>query len=161
MDDLFVADNVFTGLDTEREQRSFYLKNFNLVVSLYKLCLIGFSCNCSSETVCRSGGFPPWASIITYCMVVHSGEQHWNYRTGGLIDVTWYDMQLTLLLSFPFHVKRNRDIALRFTVKTDTYDEAFCYGVAIHWEAIVSVVLKRVLVGHFEYADTHGYKRRN
>ena len=34
MDDLFVADNVFTGLDSEREQRSFYLENFNLVVRL-------------------------------------------------------------------------------------------------------------------------------
>lgn len=62
MDDLFVADNVFTGLDSEREQRSFYLENFNLVVRLYmynyKLCLMGFSCNCS-ETVCRVGEFSP------------------------------------------------------------------------------------------------------
>ena len=38
MDDLFAADNVFTGLDSEREQRAFYLENFNLVVRLYKLC---------------------------------------------------------------------------------------------------------------------------
>lgn len=62
MDDLFVADNVFTGLNSEREQRSFYLENFNLVVRLYmynyKLCLMGFSCNCS-ETVCRVGEFSP------------------------------------------------------------------------------------------------------
>lgn len=35
MDDLFVADDVFSGLDSEREQRSFFLENFNLVVSLY------------------------------------------------------------------------------------------------------------------------------
>lgn len=34
MDDLFVADDVFSGLDSEREQRSFFLENFNLVVSL-------------------------------------------------------------------------------------------------------------------------------
>ena len=54
MDDLFVPDNVFTGLDSEREQRSFYLENFNLVV---RLCLMTFSCNCS-ETVCRVGEFP-------------------------------------------------------------------------------------------------------
>ncbi|CAH3115465.1 unnamed protein product, partial [Porites lobata] len=30
MDDLFVADDVFSGLDSEREQRSFFLENFNL-----------------------------------------------------------------------------------------------------------------------------------
>ena len=34
MDDLFVTDDVFSGLDSEREQRSFFLENFNLVVSL-------------------------------------------------------------------------------------------------------------------------------
>ena len=44
-------------------------------------------------------------------------------------------------------------------VKTDTYEEAFCFGVVIHWEAIVSVVLKKVLVGHFEYADTAWVQR--
>ena len=45
-------------------------------------------------------------------------------------------------------------------VKRDTYEEAFCYGVAIHWEAIVSVVLKKVSVGHFEYADTAWVQRK-
>lgn len=69
-------------------------------------------------------------------------------------------MQLALLFSFPFHVKRKRDIALRFMVKTGTYEEAFCYGVVIHWEAIVSVVSKKVLVGHFEYADTAWVPRK-
>lgn len=34
MDDLFVADDVFSGLDSEREQRLFFLENINLVVSL-------------------------------------------------------------------------------------------------------------------------------
>lgn len=33
MDDLFVTDDVFAGLDSEREQRSFYLENFSLVVT--------------------------------------------------------------------------------------------------------------------------------
>ena len=46
MDDLFVADNVFTGLVSEREHRSFYLENFNLVVRLNELCFMSFSCNC-------------------------------------------------------------------------------------------------------------------
>ena len=45
-------------------------------------------------------------------------------------------------------------------VKRDTYEEAFCYGVAIHWETIVSVVLKKVSVGHFEYADTAWVQRK-
>ena len=34
IDDVFVSDDVFAGLDSEWEQRSFYLENFNLVVRL-------------------------------------------------------------------------------------------------------------------------------
>ena len=34
MDDLFVTDDVFAGLESEGDQRSYYLENFNLVVRL-------------------------------------------------------------------------------------------------------------------------------
>ena len=34
MEDLFVTDDVFAGLESEGDQRSYYLENFNLVVRL-------------------------------------------------------------------------------------------------------------------------------
>ena len=37
MDELFEVDKVFERLDTEHQQRSYYLNNFNLVVSSYFL----------------------------------------------------------------------------------------------------------------------------
>ena len=46
-------------------------------------------------------------------------------------------------------------------VKTDTYEEARCCGVVIHWEAIiVSIALKKVLIGLLECADTAWVERK-
>lgn len=62
---------------------------------------------------------------------------------------------------FPVLVKRSSDIALRFMVKADTYEEDFCCGVVIHWEAIiVSVALKKMLMGLLECADTAWVERK-
>lgn len=51
-------------------------------------------------------------------------------------------------------MKKNKVIALRFMDKRGTYEEAFYYGLVIHWVAIVSAVSKKVLVEPLEYADT-------
>ena len=37
MDELFSAERIFEGLDSEYEQRTYYMENFNLIVSFIAL----------------------------------------------------------------------------------------------------------------------------
>ena len=44
MDELFAAERIFDGLDSEYEQRAYYMQNFNLVVSFITLfCILTLS----------------------------------------------------------------------------------------------------------------------
>lgn len=42
MDELFDTNGMFAGLDSEHEQRAYYLGNFNLVVRVFTLVLLTF-----------------------------------------------------------------------------------------------------------------------